>query len=188
MTADGPEGLHGSPLIKGIVWVSFWVGQLGSLWFDRAMLEREGWSAVLFAAVYMALSFSTVVFFVRARRWARTTYAAFCWMAIGALVAGPEQAGLQTAFGVVSLAVDIWLLWLVWTQPLSAAFVPGTPTSPGERALAMVLAYLVIAISALISYGSPTVWQGMLVGLPLLALGIVQMVSLRRPRDKNASA
>jgi hypothetical protein len=189
MTADRPEGLHRTPLLKAVVWANFWLGLLSSLWFEREALLRDAPGSLWFALLYAAVSLAVVVWFLRGRRWARTAYVAFMWIALAALAAGSVPAGAPMAFSVVSLAVDVWLMWLVFTAPLGVLF-PAQPLVPpafAEKIFVRALAFVFVALSALILYGTGELWTRVLASVPLLALGVSMLAAARRPGQSAAS-
>lgn len=189
MTADRPEGLHATPLLKTVVWGNFWLGMLTSLWFEREAIVREGPGAIVFALVYVAVSLGVIRWFVLGRRWARTAYLAFMWIALAALVAGSVPAGAPMAFSVVSLAIDAWLMWLVFSAPLSVLFPAHSQSPPAtaERVFVRGLAFVFIAVSALMLYGAGELWLRIFASVPVLGLGVTMLTAARPPRPSGAS-
>jgi hypothetical protein len=187
MTADRPEGLHATPLLKSVVWANFWFGLLSSLWFEREAIGRDGSGPALFTLLYVALSLGVIRWFLLGRRWARTAYLAFMWIAIAALVGGSVPDGAAMAFSVVSLAIDAWLMWLVFTAPLKVLFPPQPPASPttAEKVFVRGLAFLFIALAALMLFGAGELWQRIFASVPLLALGVAVLTSARLPGRRS---
>jgi hypothetical protein len=108
---------------KTLLWTGYALGVLSVGVQLTRVKEEEVAGFLIFAVLLLCLAAWFNVMLTRGRNWARMAYLALLIVSVPAMfVEWSEQSSAETVLNFISLGLSIWLLRLMFTDPIKARF------------------------------------------------------------------
>ena len=109
---------------KTLLWTGYALAVLG-FGFQMARMKEEDISGYLIVAVLLLGSAAWFnVMLTRGRNWARMAFTVLMLVSVPAIFfEWPKQSGAEISIGLVSVGLSVWLLKIMFTDPIKAIFL-----------------------------------------------------------------